>query len=119
MRTIRNALVGFVALAVACPCIGHTAESSMTGLPSLADADAFVTEAEARLAQSRETLNRTLWVKQNFITFDTDLLAAKATEDYNNLIVGLLQQAKTFDGLDLPYDLQRKLALLKRQIDLP
>ena len=75
--------------------------------------------AEARLAQSREALNRTLWVKQNLITFDTDLLAAKSTEDYNNLIVGLLQQAKTFDGLDLPHDLQRKLALLKRQIDLP
>jgi peptidyl-dipeptidase A len=119
MRAIRHTLLGLVALAAACPCSGYAADSAAAVAPSAAQAEAFVNDAEARLAQARESLNRALWVKQNFITFDTDQLAADATENYNNLIVGLLGQAKAYDGLDLPDDLQRKLELLKRQIDLP
>lgn len=91
----------------------------MAVAPSIAQAEVFVNDAEVRLARARETLNRTLWVKQNFITVDTDQLAADATEAYNNLIVDLLKQAKTYDSLDLSADLRRKLELLKRQIDLP
>jgi peptidyl-dipeptidase A len=119
MRTIRKRLVSLVALMVAGPCAGYTAESTTARLPSVIEADAFIAKAEAQLAKSRQTLSRTQWVKQNFITFDTDLLAADATESSNNLVVSLLKQATNFDALNLPYDLHRKLELLKRQIDLP
>ncbi|WP_159715770.1 M2 family metallopeptidase, partial [Geminicoccus flavidas] len=115
----RNLLLGLVALAALHPCPGSAAGDDKVAAPGVAEAQAFVDEAEAQLARARELWNRTLWVKQNFITFDTDLLAANATENYNNLIVGLLGRAKAFDGLDLPDELARKLALLKRQIDVP
>ena len=119
MRIIRYGLVSLVALAVAGPCTGDAAERTSTGLLSVAEAEAFIAGAEAQLAKSREALSRTLWVKQNFITIDTDLLASNATDNYNMLVVDLLKQAKRFDGMNLPYDLHRKLDLLKRQIDLP
>jgi len=115
----RNLLLGLVALAALHPCPGSAAGNDEGAAPGIAEAQAFVDEAEAQLAQAREHLNRTLWVKQNFITFDTDLLAANATENYNNLIVDLLGRAKSYDGMDLPDELARKLELLKRQIDVP
>ena len=64
---------------------GDAAESTTTGLLSVAEADAFIAGAEAQLAKSREALSRTLWVKQNFITIDTDLLASNATDNYNSV----------------------------------
>jgi len=115
----RNLLLGLVALAALHPCAGSAAGNDEGAAPGVAAAQTFVDEAEAQLAQAREHLNRTLWVKQNFITFDTDLLAANATENYNNLIVDLLGRAKSYDGMDLPDELARKLELLKRQIDVP
>ncbi|WP_191057864.1 M2 family metallopeptidase [Geminicoccus harenae] len=115
----RNLLLGLVALAALHPSPGSAAGDGQVVAPGVAEAQAFIDEAEAQLAQARELWNRTLWVKQNFITFDTDLLAANATENYNNLIVGLLGRAKAYDGMDLPGELARKLELLKRQIDVP
>ena len=100
MRTIRKRLVSLVALMVAGPCAGYTAESTTARLPSVIEADAFIAKAEAQLAKSRQTLSRTQWVKQNFITFDTDLLAANATESSNNLVVSLLKQATNFDAYE-------------------
>ena len=62
MRIIRYGLVSLVALAVAGPCTGDAAESTTTGLLSVAEAEAFIAGAEAQLAKSREALSRTLWV---------------------------------------------------------
>ncbi|MDH3254867.1 MAG: M2 family metallopeptidase [Acidobacteriota bacterium] len=88
-------------------------------VPTLEEAEAFLATAEARLLELVIELSRNQWVQANFITEDTDILAARA---YDRMIGEAMQFAKgatRFDGLDLPYDVARKLKLLKVGLTLP
>lgn len=91
-------------------------------LPSLAAAEeaaAFVESAEARLLEAWKRADRAEWVQENFITEDTDAIAAEARGAATRLEVELAKAAARFDGLDLPADVARKLALMKRVLNLP
>ena len=48
--------------------------------PSLADARAFIEEAETRLQELSIKSDRADWVQQNFITEDTEKIASDAKE---------------------------------------
>ena len=87
--------------------------------PTPEEAAAFVTKAEADLLEVLIAAERANWVQANFITEDTELLAAAADERATELGVDLAQQATRFDGLELPYDVERKLAKLKLALTLP
>src|ERR1700722_3524229 len=76
--------------------------------PTVADAKAFLEAAEAKLLDLSVESSRADWVKDNFITDDTELLAAKADERAIAATVELVKQSKRFDHLTLPYDLARK-----------
>ncbi|HUO87042.1 MAG TPA: M2 family metallopeptidase [Thermoanaerobaculia bacterium] len=82
-------------------------------------AAAFVERAEAELEQLLIRAERAAWVQANFITHDTEILAAEAGERLLSAAVGYAQAAARFDDLELPTDTRRKLSLLKLGLTLP
>lgn len=83
------------------------------------DAAAFVADAEKRLTEIAEYAARIAWVNANFVTHDTTALNAQVGEDYTKLGVELANEAKKFNGLDLPYDVNRKIEMIKLGLTLP
>lgn len=87
--------------------------------PTVSDAIAFVTRAEETLARESEAAARTAWINSNFITYDTNWLAAKSSEKMTTLGVDLAQEASTYRHLSLPDDVARKIKLLRLGLTLP
>jgi peptidyl-dipeptidase A len=87
--------------------------------PTAAEAQAFVAHAEQRLIELNLKVSRASWVQENFITDDTEALAADANNDLTAAVTQLAEQATRFDSLKLPYDTARKLQLLKLALTVP
>jgi peptidyl-dipeptidase A len=83
------------------------------------DAAAFVADAEKQLTEIAEYAARIAWVNANFVTHDTTALNAQVGEEYTKLGVELANKAKKFNGLDLPYDVNRKIEMIKLGLTLP
>jgi len=95
------------------------ADVNNQGTATVAEATAFITEAESKLFASEMQLERISWVNNNFITYDTDLLVAEADKKHIELGVKLAMKAKRFQGLDLPADIARKFDKLTLALTLP
>jgi peptidyl-dipeptidase A len=87
--------------------------------PTVEEATRFVADAERRIAELALMDNKAQWVQSNFITDDTQHIAAKVREDVVNLGVGLAKGAARFDNLQLPYDVRRKLDRIKLNLTSP
>ncbi|MDX1997453.1 MAG: M2 family metallopeptidase [Thermoanaerobaculia bacterium] len=87
--------------------------------PTPEAAKAFVDGAEATLYDRTVEAGRAAWVQENFITVDTETIAAQAQERLISEQMRLAGEAAKFAGLELPYDVDRKLNLLKTAITLP
>ncbi|HJT15946.1 MAG TPA: M2 family metallopeptidase, partial [Thermoanaerobaculia bacterium] len=77
----------------------------------------FIDEAERSLAAANVEQQRAEWIAQNFITYDTQILAANANEKLIRLGVELAKRAAAFDGS--AYDVRRKLDLIKLSLTTP
>jgi peptidyl-dipeptidase A len=86
---------------------------------SVEDARTFIASAEAELDERWEYASRVLWVRANFITDDTDWLAARVNAEETTRAVRLANGTKRFEGLALPDDLARKVNILRTDITLP
>lgn len=91
--------------------IGQAADPP--GPPSADEARKFIEDAEARLLNVVVEANRADWVKSTYITYDTEILAAKADERAIHTQVDLAKRSVRYDGLKLPNDVARKIHLLK------
>jgi peptidyl-dipeptidase A len=87
--------------------------------PTAADAQEFMNRVEAQLADLSVKVQRASWVQENFITDDTQAMAADAIDQVTAVTTDLVEQAKRFDGLTLPPDLARKFMLLKLGLTAP
>jgi peptidyl-dipeptidase A len=87
--------------------------------PTADEAQDFMNKAEAQLADLSVKVNRASWVQENFITDDTQAMAADAIDEVTAATTQLVEQAKRFDGLTLPPDLARKFMLLKLGLTAP
>ncbi len=87
--------------------------------PTVAEARAFVEKAEKQLLELWIQFSRADWVNQNFITVDTDQLAAEANKNLLAATAQLAKEARRFDGMQLPEDVARKLKLLKLSVPAP
>jgi peptidyl-dipeptidase A len=87
--------------------------------PTLADAQEFMKNAEARLAELSVKGNQAQWVQENFITEDTEALAADANDEISAVTTDLVEQSKRFDGLNMPPELARKFLLLRLGLTAP
>ena len=84
------------------------------------DAVAFVANAETELAELLSENERMAWVQSNFITQDTEILAALTNKRFTGRQVELAVEAARYyeiDGLDA--DTLRKLNILRSGITIP
>ncbi len=110
-------------------CLGLVLASSCTNKPDSvsqsgakgtpAEAEKFIADAEKRLFDLNVKYSRADWVKSTFITDDTEVLSADANNAVITAVTELADQSRRFDGLDLPYDVARKMKLLKLSLVLP
>jgi len=102
------------------PASGPATGAPAAGGPTVEEAMAFVEASEETLARLGQHSERVGWVLANFITEDTELLAAKAAEQFTSAQVEIAAQAARFMGLvGLDYDTKRKLNLLRSGITIP
>ena len=98
---------------------GSTAVAAPAG-PTAGDAAVFVAAAEERLAELGQHNERVAWVLSNFITEDTEILAAKASEQFTAAQVEIAGQAARFNEVEgLDDDTARKLNMLRSGIVIP
>jgi peptidyl-dipeptidase A len=87
--------------------------------PTAQEAESFMAAAEQRLLELNVEAARAGWLQANFITVDSQLLAAAANDRVIAATTELAQQAQRFAGLELPPELARKMKLLKVSLTLP
>jgi peptidyl-dipeptidase A len=115
-------LTSFVALAQKAPAPDKKAlapSAQSKGAPTLGEAAAFMKKAEDQLEDLGIRASRASWVQENFITDDTEVLAAQAQEKFTALVTQLALDARRFDGLKMPAELRRKFMLLKLSLVAP
>jgi peptidyl-dipeptidase A len=87
---------------------------------SVAQADAFVAQAEKELADFSVLANRAQWVNSTYITEDTDAIAAEFGARGTELGVRFAKDAAKYARVQgLSFDTRRKLEILKRGLVLP
>src|SRR4030095_7652154 len=96
---------------------GPVSQQGAKGTPT--EAQKFIDDAEKRLFDLNVKYSRADWVKSTFITDDTEVLSADANNAVITSVTELADQSRRFDGLDLPYDVARKMKLLKLSLVLP
>ncbi|HYL12247.1 MAG TPA: M2 family metallopeptidase [Terriglobales bacterium] len=95
------------------------AQAPNSNPPSIADLEKFLNEAEARLDDVSIKANRAGWVQETYITDDTEAIAATANENLLTAVSELAEQAKRFEGMQMPLEMARKLMLLKLSVSAP
>src|SRR5215510_8531732 len=96
-------------------CHGGVAGEKTSG----ADAETFIKEAEKRYLSASIKDSRASWVQSNFITDDTETIAADTKDNLIAAIKELADQSRQFDGRQLSPDVARKIKLLKLAVPLP
>jgi len=99
--------------------VASAAPQSTVPPPTVNTAKAFLDRAEAELLKLNITDERAEWVHENFITDDTELLAANEDEKVIARTTELVEESRQFDHLQLPPDLRRKILLLKLSLAMP
>ncbi|HET9767559.1 MAG TPA: M2 family metallopeptidase [Thermoanaerobaculia bacterium] len=97
----------------------QAAPAAHQNAPTVEEAQQFMDAAEKRLLDLAVEAGRAAWVQANFITEDTQALAAVANDRLIAAGTELAQGAKRFDGLQLSPELARKMLLLKLTLTLP
>jgi peptidyl-dipeptidase A len=95
------------------------AEPRGSGQATADEAREFMETAEKELEDAWIRSSRASWIQSNFITDDTERLAAEMQEEAIALTTKYALEAARFDGLKLPADLARKLKLLKLSLSMP
>ena len=98
---------------------GLALQAQTSPAPTVAQAEEFMNKAEARLADLSVQVNQATWVHDNFITEDTEALAANANDENTAVTTELVEQAKRFEGLQLSPALARKFKLLRLSLTAP
>ena len=84
--------------------------------PTVNDAEEFVSAAEDRLLDLWMRAGQAAWVQQNFISIDTNAIAATANAAVMAATTELATEAAQFNSVELPEALDRKLTLLKTSL---
>ncbi len=87
--------------------------------PTAAEAKKFLEDAEQRLFDLGVKASRASWVQENFITDDTEQIAAEAGEAANTAAAKYAKEAHRYDRVQLPPDLARKRLLLELATGFP
>ena len=97
-----------------------SAFSQQSNPVTAAGAEKLVQDSERDLFALGLKLVRAGWVQENFITTDTEQIAADANDDFTAAATRYAKEAFKYDTLQqLPYDTLRKLMLLKIALTIP
>ncbi|HMD50032.1 MAG TPA: M2 family metallopeptidase, partial [Bryobacteraceae bacterium] len=94
-------------------CLADNAKS-----PTLAEAKAFIDRAQSKLLELSVEDQRADWVKSTYISYDTEILAAKADEDLIAATMALAKDSTRFKNLKMPEDMARQFRLLRLSLTL-
>jgi peptidyl-dipeptidase A len=86
--------------------------------PTVRDAREFLERAEATLLERWRQSERAAWVQANFITVDTEQIAADTNKELIATTMDLASEATRFDALELPAEVERKIRMLKTSLSL-
>ncbi len=89
------------------------------GPPTIQEAKEFLEQAEKDLVEVSGFASKVYWIQANFITEDSNALAAMAGTQTAKLSTRLANEAKRFNDLTLPADMRRKMDGLKRGSNFP
>ncbi|HXV74306.1 MAG TPA: M2 family metallopeptidase, partial [Sphingomonadales bacterium] len=92
---------------------------NFTDRPTPEKAKTFIAEVEAKYKELGEYAGHVYWIQANFVTSDTNWLAAKAGEELTALGVKYAKEASRYHALDLDDDTKRKIDFLRRGLTLP
>ena len=84
-----------------------------------AEATEFLLGVNREMKDLITHVQRTSWVKSTYITHDTEILSAKATETLLEYLMRKIKESRRFDGLPLSPDARRQLYLLTYSAGLP
>src|SRR5271168_2556653 len=101
------------------PAQPHAKTAAPGSEPTAAEADAFIANSEEKLFDLAVKAQRAAWVQENFITDDTEQIAADAGEAATNLTVQVAKEAHRYDHAKLSPVNARKLLLLELAIGFP
>src|SRR5260370_22146878 len=87
--------------------------------PTAADAQKFLEEVESLYFDLFNKAHRASWVEENFITDDTEEIAAAANQELNTFSAEMSTNAHDFDKAALPTEMARKMLLLKLSSGFP
>ncbi|MBZ0114211.1 MAG: M2 family metallopeptidase [Thermoanaerobaculia bacterium] len=87
--------------------------------PTVAEAEEFLAQAEQKLRDLWILSGRAQWIASTYITEDSEILSAKMEEDVIRTVVDFANSAARFDGLELDYEMDRKMKKLKLALVLP
>ena len=121
MLTLTNRITTLAALLASLGMAGAAQAASAAkrmGNPTVAEAEKFVADAEARLTRLDVNSARNGWVYNNFITDDTEASVALADEQRLSAAGELALKARRFKGLKLSQATARKLKLLQLSLML-
>src|SRR5437764_10902630 len=107
------AMVGAVVVTVVGAVVAGCARGTASMTPTAGDVKTFldaVNETTKRLSIEQ---GRSGWVQQNFITDDTEAIAAHANQLAIEAGARFAKEATKFDRVDVPADERRQLNLLK------
>jgi peptidyl-dipeptidase A len=83
------------------------------------DAASFIARAESEWLEAWIEAERTAWVRANFITMDTTLIAAEGERTKIETEARLAREAARFSGSAMPADVARKIMILRTLPRLP
>ena len=98
---------------------GIASAGSQQAKPTPAGAEEFVRRANETLLDLNNRAARAAWVQATYITDDTVTLAAEANDRLIEVTTRLIEEARRYDGLELPPDTARQLKLLKLSLTMP
>jgi peptidyl-dipeptidase A len=119
MRKVARELC--VSTAILCLALGliWRPAAAQAPTPTPEEAKKFIEHAEQDLSDLGEKAQRAAWVQNNFITEDTEAIAADLGEVANTAATKYAQEAHRFDRVNLPPELARKRLLLELATGFP
>jgi peptidyl-dipeptidase A len=89
------------------------------GPPTVDEARRFFGDVDKDLHRLWVARDRAAWVSENFITDDTEQLAADGEEATAAYVARAIHASRRFDGLELPPELARQMLLLRLAQTIP
>ena len=114
-----NRIPSRIALVLVCSIFCVTLAQGQSSSPTPEEAKKFIESAEQQLFDLSNKAQRAAWVQENFITVDTEQIAADLGEQANTAATRYAKEAHRFDHVQLSPELARKRLLLELAAGFP